>query len=411
MAGLKAKSITIVDDDSTASDLMRALLVAAGHTVTVLGSGDEAIDNISQSLPDCVLLDLMMPGIDGLTVLQTLTRDERLENTRFIVVTGKAYEFDRQQAFNSGASGFLEKPVNPDTFVERVGRILGDHMKVAFWGVRGTLPRPGDGSLKYGGNTSCVSIEFPRDQLFVFDAGSGIKRLSDHLLSQQRKAIDAKIFISHPHWDHINALPFFAPLYMPDNEFEILGAQHGDLSIRDIASAQMDGVYFPITLKEFGASVYFRDLREEIIQIDNIAVSTMLLSHPGVCLGYRVDYNGRCVCYITDNEMFLDAGEFHNPRYEQKLAEFVRGTDVLITDTTYTDAEYQTKVGWGHSCVSKVAQLAHVSEAKCLYLFHHDPDQDDDRIDEKYGMVQEVLDSLGSSTRCLAPREGDVYNI
>ncbi len=411
MAKNGVHSFVIVDDDPTMAQAMEALLTKDGHKVTIITSGKEAMDQIPNIAPDCVLLDLMMPGIDGFSVVQKLTKDDRLANTRYIIVSAKAYEFDRQQAFRHGAHGYLIKPINPNTFTEQVIRILGDHMNLSFWGCRGTLPVPGEGSLRYGGNTSCVSIEFPRDELFIFDAGSGIKALSNHLMQQKRKRIDGKIFISHPHWDHINSLPFFVPLYMQGNEIEILGAQHGDLTMRQIASAQMEGVYFPITLKEFAARVYFRDLREEVLDIGNVTVSTMLLSHPGVCLGYRVDYGGRSICYITDNEMFLDDSEFYNPHYEAKLANFVRGCDVLITDSTYSDAEYVSKVGWGHSCISKVAKLAHAGDVKQLFLFHHDPDQTDDDIDVKLETTQKLLNDMGSSTKCIAPQEGNMFEL
>jgi len=406
-----ANSFVIVDDDPMMAQTMQTLLAKDGHKVTVFNSGKEALEQIPAIAPDCVLLDLMMPGIDGFSVIKELTKQESLSATRYIVVSAKAYEFDRQQAFRDGAHGYLTKPINPNTFAEQVVRMIGDHMNLSFWGCRGTLPVPGEGSLRYGGNTSCVSIEFPRDELFIFDAGSGIKALSNHLLQQKRKRINGKIFISHPHWDHINSLPFFVPLYMQGNEFEILGAQHGDLTMRQIASAQMEGVYFPITLKEFAARVYFRNLREEVLQIGNVSVSTMLLSHPGVCLGYRVDYGGRSICYITDNEMFLDDSEFYNSYYEGKLADFVRGCDVLITDSTYSDAEYVSKVGWGHSCISKVVDLAHAGEVKQLFLFHHDPDQNDDDIDVKLETAQKLLADLGSSTVCFAPKEGDKLQV
>ncbi len=404
-------NFVIVDDDPMVAKVMQTLLTEKGHKASVFTSGKEAVSKIPDLAPDCVLLDLMMPGVDGFSVIKELTKDKRLAKTRFVVVSAKSYEFDRQQAFRDGAHGYLIKPINPNTFAETVVRILGDHMNLSFWGCRGTLPVLGEGSLRYGGNTSCVSIEFPRDELFIFDAGSGIKSLSNHLLKQSRKRIDGKIFISHPHWDHINSLPFFVPLYMQGNEFEILGAQHGDLTMRQIASAQMEGVYFPITLKEFAARVYFRNLREEVLDIGNVTVSTMLLSHPGVCLGYRVDYGGRSVCYITDNEMFLDDSEFYNAHYESKLADFVRGCDILITDSTYSDEEYVSKVGWGHSCISKVAKLAHAGEVKQLFLFHHDPDQTDDDIDVKLETTQKTLSDMGSSTVCLAPKEGDMYQL
>ena len=255
--------------------------------------------------------------------------------------------------------------------------------KVTFWGVRGTLPASGEKTLKYGGNTSCVTMEFPKEQFFIFDGGSGIKNLGDSLMAQNRSRISAKIFISHPHWDHINAIPFFIPLYVQGNEFEMLGANQGDTTMRELLSAQMDGVYFPITIREFGARIEFRDLREGRYKVGSIDVETMLLSHPGNCLGYRLTYRGRSVCHITDNELFLPDSEFYAPDYVNRLTKFVQGAEALITDVTYTDAEYPRYVGFGHSAVGPVVDLAARAEIGTLYLFHHDPDQDDDAIDRK----------------------------
>ncbi|MBT5809743.1 MAG: hypothetical protein HOI19_05175, partial [Rhodospirillaceae bacterium] len=185
----------------------------------------------------------------------------------------------------------------------------------------------------------------------------------------------------------------------------ILGAAHPSSSMRELISAQMDDVYFPITMKEFGSRVYFNDLNQGEFEIDGISVKTMLLSHPGNCLGYRIDYKGRSICYVTDNEMFLPDSPQYDPNYGKKLAAFVEGADALITDSTYTDAEYASKVGWGHSCISQVADLAHRANVRTLYLFHHDPDQDDTAIDEKLALAEECLSALNSTTKVLAPTE------
>ena len=247
-------------------------------------------------------------------------------------------------------------------------------------------------------------MEFAHGHFLIFDAGSGIKGLSDHLLSLGRRRLEAKIFISHPHWDHINALPFFVPLYIPGNEFEILGASHGQISMREMISAQMDGIYFPIRIKQFGSRVYFRNLDEETFELgDGIVVRTKLLNHPGKCLGYRIDYRGRSICYVTDNELELETNEFYNPFYVKNLTAFIKDADMVITDATYSDAEYPSKIGWGHSCVSKVTELAHNAGVKTLCLFHHDPDQDDDAIDAKLASARALLAELGSSTECIAP--------
>ena len=248
-------------------------------------------------------------------------------------------------------------------------------------------------------------MEFARGQFLIFDAGSGIKQL-DRLAQENRTNFHARIFVSHPHWDHINALPFFAPLYQQGNEFEILGASHGDLSMRELIAGQMDGIYFPVNINQFAARVYFRNLCEQTIEFDDIKVSTMLLNHPGYCLGYRVDYRGRSICYMTDNEIFPKDSPHYDPVYRAKLINFVRGADTLIMDTTYTDEEYLEHVGWGHSCVREVVDVAHEAEAKNLCIFHHDPAQDDDAVDRKLEQAKARIRELESNTEVTAPSEG-----
>ena len=404
-------SILVVDDDPDVTAAASAALEAAGHTVEVLHDSTKALARLEDKKPDVMLVDIMMPNLDGLELTKRVRAKSEYKDMKIVVVSGKAYEFDRKRAFDMGANGFVVKPIRIETFANEIERLIEDKVTLRYWGVRGTLPVPGARSLRYGGNTPCVTLEFINGRLLIFDAGSGIKELSNHLMKSGRPRLEAKIFISHPHWDHINALPFFVPLYLPGNEFEILGAAHPDRSMRELIAAQMEDVYFPVTIKEFGARVFFRDLRQESFSFGDIAVSTLLLSHPGYCLGYRIDYGGRSICYITDNELYLDDNPAFNPNYVKNLTSFIEGTDILITDCTYFDQEYKTKVGWGHSCISKVVELAAGAKVKSLHLFHHDPDQDDDAIDRKLDEAQSGLKTRGSAVECLAPAEGQSFTI
>jgi len=400
------RSYFIVDDEPMIIALVTALLEDAGHTVRSSTSSVEALDLISVEKPDVVIVDLMLPVMDGFQLCKAIKTNPDLSAVKVVVLSAKTYDFDRAYANKMGADGYITKPVKQDTLLEQLEEIIKACMTLTYWGVRGTLPVPGAGALRYGGNTSCVTIEVPNKPLLIFDAGSGIKKLSDHIIASAKGRLTAKVFISHPHWDHINALPFFGPMYINGNEFEVLGPRHGDTTMRELISAQMDGIYFPITMREFASRIYFRDLGEETFEIEGIRIRTMLLNHPGNCLGYRVEVAGKSVCYITDNELFLPDNPSYNPGYVERLADFCRGADLLITDTTYTDAEYASKVTWGHSCVSQVASLAHRAEVKTLHLFHHDPDQDDDAIDAKLALVREALTALGSGVVCEAPSEG-----
>jgi len=395
----------IVDDDRVFIKFLTKYLASDLLTIASSTNSSSALQEIKRLKPDCLILDIMMPDIDGLELCMQVRADPDLNKTKIVVVSGKAYEIDRKRAFDMGADGYIVKPVAPDKIAGQIQRIVEDRVEMTFWGVRGTLPVPGQETIRYGGNTSCISLEFPKGGLFIFDAGTGIKSLSDHLETQNRSQIEAKIFISHPHWDHINALPFFTPLYKQGNEFEIMGPAHGDISIRELISGQMDGVYFPIEIKEFGATVSFQNLKEGVVSIDGIKVQTVLLNHPGHCLGYRIDYKDRSICYITDNELFPKSSRFYNGAYIKKLTTFIRNTDALITDCTYDEEEYAQKARWGHSSITEVIHLAHRAKVGTLYMFHHDPGQTDAAIDKKHDQAQELLSALKSSTVCITPME------
>ncbi len=254
-------SVYVVDDDPVVLSLLTHCLSAGDLEVTAANSGERALKEVPIAQPDCVILDIMMPGIDGLEVCRRLREVPQLSACKIIMMSGKVYEADLRQALAAGADVFISKPFQPRSFAERVRRIVEDRIHMTFWGVRGTLPVPGANGLHYGGNTSCVSLELSRGPLLVFDAGTGIKALSDHLAAAGRQRSDVKIFISHPHWDHINALPFFAPLYMRGSTVEILGPRQGRKGVEDFIKEQMDGVYFQITAQEFGADVRYRNLR------------------------------------------------------------------------------------------------------------------------------------------------------
>lgn len=397
----------LVDDDRIFIQRMQRYLEKSGHTVYHTNHSTTATETILNQKPDCVLLDIMMPGTDGLEICRNLRSKRDGKDLIIVIISSKTYEFDKKRAIEFGADGYITKPINPDTIVDQLERITNDRLELIFWGVRGTLPVPGRRSVRYGGNTSCISVEFPKGDFFIFDAGSGIKNLSDYLILGERPFLEAKILISHPHWDHINALPYFAPLYTPGNQFEILGPSQTDLTIRDLIAGQMDGVYFPIKIKDFGATITFRDLKEESFGLGSARISTMLLHHPGYCIGYRVDYKTRSICYVTDNELYPKTSPMYNESYEERLARFTQGADVLITDSTYMDHEYENRINWGHSPVSRVVDLAVAAGVKRLCLFHHDPDQTDDDIDRKLKTARELLEQRNAMIHCDAPAETD----
>jgi CheY-like chemotaxis protein len=251
----------VVDDDPDVLAFARGLLEAEGHTVFSLLGSESALSQILAAKPDCVLIDLMMPGTDGLALCKQIRERQDRHAPCIVIVSGKVYEADRQRAYEIGASGYLVKPLDPQTFVATLYRFIDDEMEVTFWGVRGTLPVPGEKTLRYGGNTSCVSLEFASGAFFIFDAGTGIK--TRRTIGRRRPPAHGRQDLHlAPALDHINALPFFGPLYIPAtnsrSSVRRTAPSHGQM-----ISAQMDGVFFPIRLKQFGARVYFRDLEEK----------------------------------------------------------------------------------------------------------------------------------------------------
>jgi phosphoribosyl 1,2-cyclic phosphodiesterase/CheY-like chemotaxis protein len=400
----------IVDDDKAMADVAQMLLNADGIESDIADLDRDVLDQLRGGSYDIVLLDIMMPKIDGLELCRQIRQDANLDRVKVAMVSGKAYDFDKRRAKSLGADGYITKPLDVSKFAPSIREIVEASFTVRYWGVRGTLPVPGHGSLRYGGNTSCVTMSLPNDRTLIFDAGSGIKVFSDHVMAEREGKLSAHLFISHPHWDHINAFPYFAPFFVAGNKFHVVGARHENRTMEDLLSAQMDGAFFPIMVTDMAASISFQDINEETVTIDDdVTVQSMLLSHPGNCMGYRVTFGGKSVCYVTDNEIYTEESGFRNEEYEKKLIEFVKDTDILITDTTYFDEDYETKVHWGHSCVGPVVEMAAAANVKSLHLFHHDPAQTDDDIDRKWDVARDMMASLESKTSVIAPTEGSVF--
>ena len=246
---------------------------------------------------------------------------------------------------------------------------------ITFWGVRGSIACPGPEHCRYGGNTACVEVRCG-PHLLVFDAGTGIRPLGNSLAKEKPGTID--LFLGHTHFDHVVGLPFFTPLFDPDARVRIwAGHLKPDGSTLYGALCQfMDAPLFPVPPAVFTAEVAFRDFHagEELTPQPGIAMRTAPLNHPNGATAYRVDYEGQSVCYVSDTE--------HEPgRPDRTVLDLVDGTDVMIYDAAYTDAELPRYRGWGHSTWEEGVRLADAANVDRLVLFHHDPTHDDDTMD------------------------------
>lgn len=248
-------------------------------------------------------------------------------------------------------------------------------IQVKFWGVRGSTPTPQAENLRYGGNTSCVEVRI-NDHMYIFDCGTGFRNLGKNLVKEfGQKPIIAHIFLSHFHWDHIQGIPFFGPLYSsPDNYFFF----HSSSRTRGLQRAieeQMSDPYFPVDMSEMAAHRNFYDIEEDRIAFDECIVQSMWLNHPQGCLGFRIETKDQVVVYATDNEP-------GHPVFDKNVRQLAEGADVLIYDAQYLPEEYEAqKRGWGHSHWREAVNIVMESGAKELVLFHHDPDHDDKMVD------------------------------
>jgi phosphoribosyl 1,2-cyclic phosphodiesterase len=248
-------------------------------------------------------------------------------------------------------------------------------MSLRFWGVRGSVPCPDADALRYGGNTACVEIRCG-EHLLILDAGTGLRQLGD-ALAKESQSMEIDIFLSHCHIDHIIGLPFFAPLYRTERAVSLWGGRlESAIDIEQALRRLMSHPLFPIQVGDFCAQLKFRDFRagETLTPRAGITVRTAPLRHPGGATGYRIEYAGRSVAYLTDTE-------FPDGVIDPAILSLAHSSDLVILDSTYTDEELRLHRGWGHASWQQGIQLANISNTKQLCLFHHDPRHNDAFMD------------------------------
>jgi len=254
-------------------------------------------------------------------------------------------------------------------------------------------------NMRYGGNTPCVEVRI-NDHIYIFDCGTGFRNLGKSLIAEYASTpIYAHVFLSHFHWDHIQGIPFFQPLYEnPDNYFFF----HSSSRARGLQRAieeQMADPYFPVDMTEMAAHCNFYDIEEERVAFDDCTVQSMWLNHPQGCLGFRLETDNHVFVYATDTEP-------GHPVFDRNVRKLAEGSDVLIYDAQYLPDEYEAKHrGWGHSHWREAIDIAAATGTKELVLFHHDPDHDDPCVDA-------IVESASAYCPCVrAAREGDVIKL
>jgi len=294
-------------------------------------------------------------------------------------------------------------------------------LRVHFWGTRGSIPSPGRETVRYGGNTPCLELRTPEGKLIVLDAGTGIRELGRSLMDRAHGApIRGDIFLTHAHWDHIQGLPFFAPIFQPGNQFTIWGSKALETRIDRVVRDQMSSVVFPITFEQLAATIEFRELCDGHSTPGDYDVNVMQVQHPGGALAFRFasrdatppsasaggNGHGRGLVYISDNELGPAAPYAFPAEWRRDLVQFVRGSRVLVHNAMFTTEEYVHHRGWGHSTYEAAVALALEAEVATLVLFHHKPDRTDDEVDRWTDACRAIAARHGGPLQIVAAAEG-----
>ncbi|PYK97717.1 MAG: hypothetical protein DME19_15295 [Verrucomicrobia bacterium] len=440
------KTVLLIDEDAGFRELMSKWLTVGGWSVLEANDGEDGIQLTVEHQPDAVICDLLMPRCNGFQVCRSIREQGgNIQQPKIIVTTGSGYATDQQNAMEVGADEYLIKPFRADELIRILERRPARQIAVSaapplppkahailpadqpprlkFWGVRGSIPTPGPGTVQYGGNTSCVEVRAD-GEIIILDAGSGIRRLGLSLAQEFKdQPIDLTLLITHTHWDHIQGFPFFVPAYNPENKLRILGYEGARNGLYSTLTYQMESPYFPVSLQHMPGNIDVTELKELEFSVGKVRVKAAFVNHPGVCVGYRLFSSAGSIAYLPDNEPFQrmrshPGGQETSDRLEalkyasdqdQKIIEFLKDADVLIIDSQYDDAEYQSHVGWGHGCVEDVVALALFAKVRQLFLFHHDPDHDDAQISKMLGWARQLVAMQGESLAVDAAREGLEY--
>lgn len=292
-------------------------------------------------------------------------------------------------------------------------------LRVQFWGTRGSLAKPGPRTVCYGGNTSCVEVRAADGTLLVLDCGTGAHDLGLALLASGERPLRGHLLITHTHWDHIQGFPFFAPLFVQGNEWDVYAPQGLGQRLQETLAGQMEYAYFPITVAQLGAAVRYHELVEGAFALGGVRVTARYLNHPGLALGYRLEAGGATVVYATDHEphsrhqppVGAEAPAARVHPEDQRHVEFLTGADLVIHDAQYTLEEYPQKLTWGHSPAELVVDFALAAGVKQLALFHHDPLRSDEALDRIVEACRRRVAASGGALDVFAAAEARVVEL
>lgn len=414
-----AQQILVVDDDPIVGTLTTDLLNEAGYATAWVQDSMQAMREIKKEKPSLVILDILMPGIDGLTLLHSIKADPETTHIRAIVVSGKSFEAEKTRAIDYGADLFIEKPYDVETFGQKVAELMkiggavttmpiGERttqfkplveIGVTIWGCRSREQGPAAES-RYGRNTSCVSIELP-DRFFIFDAGSGIVPLGEQL-KNGHKWHEAWLFLTHFHRDHVSGLEEFAPLNDANFSLHLAGASDAD--------KPLDKAFGELFVPRFGDALppcrldLYRMLEHTYEIANGVRMTSFYANHPGTTLGFVLETEDRKIGYVPDSEIYGESATALQD-YDEKLGGILRECDLLLHDGRYTEEDYKIHKNAGHSSFMSAVDFAGRNRIKQLVLVHQDAKYDDAALDGMSAAAQTLISARGYHLNVVVGRE------
>lgn len=426
MAAAALPKILLAEDVRALSMRMSHALETHGYTVRVAEDGEECLEQIAAFQPDLLVLDLIMPKMNGIEVLRHLRSQQATQNLPVIVTTAKDYSTELKHLQQTGPVDVLIKPFDPALLIERVNshfhlaeaatgtthRALPasgaqyapvldtkrPHVKL--WGTRGSIPVCGARYAQHGGNTTCFEYNTGAKRI-LFDAGSGLREAGQSLLAGG--PCHVHLFITHTHWDHIQGFPFFVPIYVPGFEITVYGERGFGKNIESLLCGQMDRDYFPIQREDLRAKINFVFLDDTPVKIDDVTITREFMQHPGATVGFKVQHDGHSTAFVPDNE-FLQ-GYTGSPALLERDSElvvpyepilkFLDGVDMLVHEAQYLPADYPKRIGWGHSNLASACALTRLAGVGKWIVTHHDPDHDDIALHAKLNLTRQIMREIG----------------
>ncbi len=419
--GLK---VLVVDDDDIAGGLSKELLSEAGFDAELQTNSLKALDQIRANRYPLVVLDILMPGLDGLTLCHKIKSDSELKDTKVVMVSGKSFDADKQRARQYGAELFIEKPYNIEVFAAQIKDLLGKPempaaapgakpvdivstpgaaVEVAIWGCRslGTAAKQSEPS-RYGTRTSCATLDLG-DQFLIFDAGSGLETLGASLAAEGKRK-DLWLFLTHFHKDHIQGLGTFACAQDPAYTLHIAAAREPDKPLEQLVQEAFEASMRADS--NIAAAIDLYEMQEESYEvIPGVQIASFYANHPGTTLGFVVEAKGKKIVYCPDSELYGDVATAMQD-YDERLGKICAGADLLIHDGRYGSEDYRTLRNNGHSSYASAVDFAIRHGLKRLLLVHQDAQYPDQALDRMAADAARIINEKASELQCSLGREG-----